>query len=24
LDKVFGSTPWGLCDVAVVMPKGRR
>ena len=24
LDKVFGSTPWGLCDVAVVVPKGRR
>ena len=21
LDKVFGSTPWGLCDVAVVVPK---
>lgn len=23
LDKVFGSTPWGLCDVAVVVPKGH-
>jgi 4-amino-4-deoxy-L-arabinose transferase-like glycosyltransferase len=23
LDKVFGATPWGLCDVAVVVPKGR-
>ncbi|MDB5311430.1 MAG: glycosyltransferase family 39 protein [Gemmataceae bacterium] len=23
LDKLFGSTPWGLCDVAVVVPKGR-
>jgi len=22
LDKVFGSTPWGLCDVAVVVPRG--
>ena len=22
LNKVFGSTPWGLCDVAVVVPKG--
>jgi hypothetical protein len=22
LDKLFGSTPWGLCDVAVVVPKG--
>jgi 4-amino-4-deoxy-L-arabinose transferase-like glycosyltransferase len=21
LDKMFGSTPWGLCDVAVVVPK---
>jgi hypothetical protein len=21
LDKLFGSTPWGLCDVAVVVPK---
>jgi 4-amino-4-deoxy-L-arabinose transferase-like glycosyltransferase len=21
LDKVFGSTPWGLCDVVVVAPK---
>jgi hypothetical protein len=21
LDKFFGSTPWGLCDVAVVVPK---
>jgi hypothetical protein len=24
LQKVFGSTPWGLCDVAVVVPKGTR
>jgi hypothetical protein len=23
LDTVFGSTPWGLCDVAVVVPKGH-
>ena len=23
LDLVFGSTPWGLCDVAVVTPKGQ-
>lgn len=22
LSKVFGSTPWGLCDVAVVVPRG--
>ena len=22
LNKVFGSTPWGLCDVAIVVPKG--
>jgi 4-amino-4-deoxy-L-arabinose transferase-like glycosyltransferase len=22
LDKLFGSTPWGLCDVVVVAPKG--
>ncbi len=22
LNKVFGATPWGLCDVAVVVPKG--
>ena len=22
LDKLFGSTPWGLCDVAVVVPRG--
>ena len=22
MDKLFGSTPWGLCDVAVVVPKG--
>jgi 4-amino-4-deoxy-L-arabinose transferase-like glycosyltransferase len=22
-DKLFGSTPWGLCDVAVVVPKGQ-
>jgi hypothetical protein len=21
LDKLVGSTPWGLCDVAVVVPK---
>ena len=21
LDKLFGSTPWGLCDVAVVVPR---
>lgn len=21
LDKAFGSTPWGLCDIAVVVPK---
>jgi hypothetical protein len=21
LDKLFGATPWGLCDVAVVAPK---
>jgi hypothetical protein len=21
LDKLFGATPWGLCDVAVVIPK---
>jgi 4-amino-4-deoxy-L-arabinose transferase-like glycosyltransferase len=24
LDKLFGSTPWGLCDVAVVVPKGAQ
>src|SRR5207249_4896155 len=24
LDKVFGSTPWGLCDVAVVAPKAAK
>jgi hypothetical protein len=24
LDKVFGSTPWGLCDVAVVAPRKNR
>jgi hypothetical protein len=24
LDKLFGSTPWGLCDVAVVVPKPRQ
>jgi hypothetical protein len=23
LDRVFGSTPWGLCDVVVVVPKGQ-
>jgi 4-amino-4-deoxy-L-arabinose transferase-like glycosyltransferase len=22
LNKVFGSTPWGLCDVAIIAPKG--
>jgi hypothetical protein len=21
LDKLFGSTPWGLCDIAVIVPK---
>ncbi len=21
MEKVFGSTPWGLCDIAVVLPK---
>ena len=21
LDRLFGSTPWGLCDVAVVVPR---
>jgi hypothetical protein len=21
LDELFGSTPWGLCDVVVVYPK---
>jgi hypothetical protein len=21
LDKLFGATPWGLCDVAVVVPR---
>jgi len=24
LQKLLGSTPWGLCDVAVVAPKGSR
>ncbi len=24
LDKLFGSTPWGLCDVAVVVPSEKR
>jgi 4-amino-4-deoxy-L-arabinose transferase-like glycosyltransferase len=24
LDKLFGSSPWGLCDVAVVVPRGAR
>ena len=24
LQKLFGSTPWGLCDVAVVVPRGTR
>jgi 4-amino-4-deoxy-L-arabinose transferase-like glycosyltransferase len=24
LDKVFGSTPWGLCDVAVVRPVNSK
>ena len=23
LDLLFGSTPWGLCDVVVVVPKGQ-
>lgn len=23
LDKLFGSTPWGLCDVAVVVPRSQ-
>jgi 4-amino-4-deoxy-L-arabinose transferase-like glycosyltransferase len=24
LDKLFGATPWGLCDVAVVVPRGAQ
>lgn len=24
VQKLLGSTPWGLCDVAVVVPKGTR
>jgi 4-amino-4-deoxy-L-arabinose transferase-like glycosyltransferase len=24
LQRLFGSTPWGLCDVAIVAPKSRR
>lgn len=24
LDMLFGSTPWGLCDVVVVTPKGQN
>ena len=23
MDKLFGSTPWGLCDVAVIEPSGK-